>query len=35
VQAFTDAGFALEHFEEPEDRGYPYKVALRWRNGTG
>jgi SAM-dependent methyltransferase len=35
VQAFTDAGFALEHFEEPEDREYPYKLALRWRNGSG
>jgi SAM-dependent methyltransferase len=29
IQAFLDADFALERFEEPEDREYPYMVALR------
>jgi SAM-dependent methyltransferase len=31
LQAFTDAELRLEWFEEPEDRAYPYIVALRWR----
>jgi len=31
VQAFLDAGFQLERFEEPEQRLYPYMIALRWR----
>ena len=31
LQAFLDAGFALERFEELEDREYPYMVALRCR----
>jgi ubiquinone/menaquinone biosynthesis C-methylase UbiE len=31
VQAFLDAGLALEKFEEPEGREYPYVVALRMR----
>jgi SAM-dependent methyltransferase len=31
LQTFVDAGFRLEHFEEPEQREYPYMVALRWR----
>lgn len=31
LQSFLDAGFALERFEEPGDREYPYSVALRWR----
>lgn len=31
VQAFLDAGFALERFEELENREYPYMVALGCR----
>jgi SAM-dependent methyltransferase len=31
LQAFLDAGFALERFEELENREYPYMVALRCR----
>jgi ubiquinone/menaquinone biosynthesis C-methylase UbiE len=31
IQVFLDAGFALEQFEEPEGREYPYIVALRAR----
>lgn len=31
VQAFLDAGLALERFEEPEGRDYPHIVALRAR----
>lgn len=31
VQSFLDAGFAVEQFEEPGDREYPYTVALRCR----
>ena len=31
LTAFIGAGFRLEWFEEPEDRAYPYIVALRWR----
>ena len=31
LQAFLDAGFALERFEEPEERDYPYMLALRCR----
>jgi hypothetical protein len=31
LQAFLDAGFALERFEELENREYPYIVALRCR----
>jgi SAM-dependent methyltransferase len=30
-QSFLDAGFSIEHFEEPGDREYPYTVALRCR----
>ena len=31
LQAFLDAGFVLDHFEEqPADREYPYIVATRW-----
>ena len=30
-QAFLEAGFVLEHVEEPGDREYPYTVALRCR----
>jgi SAM-dependent methyltransferase len=33
VQAFLDAGFALERFEEPGTRPYPGIVALRCRRG--
>jgi SAM-dependent methyltransferase len=31
LQAFVDAGFRLERIEEPEERDYPYMLALRWR----
>jgi ubiquinone/menaquinone biosynthesis C-methylase UbiE len=31
VQAFLDAGFRLERFEEPHGREYPHLVALRAR----
>lgn len=31
LHAFLDAGFAFEHFEEPEGRDYPYILALRAR----
>jgi SAM-dependent methyltransferase len=31
LQAFLDAGFALERFEEPETREYPHMLALAWR----
>ena len=32
IQAFVDAGLALEHFEEDElGREYPYMLASRWR----
>jgi SAM-dependent methyltransferase len=31
VQAFLDAGFTIERFEEPEGRDYPHIVALRAR----
>jgi SAM-dependent methyltransferase len=31
LSAFLDAGLALERFEEPEGRDYPYIVALRAR----
>lgn len=31
MQAFLEAGFRLEHFEEPGGREYPYLVALRCR----
>jgi ubiquinone/menaquinone biosynthesis C-methylase UbiE len=31
LQAFLDAGFRLERFEEPEGREYPHVVALRAR----
>jgi hypothetical protein len=31
LTTFLDAGFSLEHFEEPGDREYPYQLALRWR----
>jgi hypothetical protein len=32
LKAFLDAGFALEHLEEPGDREYPHLLALRLRN---
>jgi SAM-dependent methyltransferase len=31
LQAFLDAGFSLERFEELENREYPFAVALRCR----
>jgi SAM-dependent methyltransferase len=31
VHAFLDAGFRLEHLEEPGDRECPYVLALQWR----
>jgi ubiquinone/menaquinone biosynthesis C-methylase UbiE len=31
LHAILDAGFAIERFEEPGDREYPYAVALRAR----
>ena len=31
VQAFLDAGLTLEHFEELENRPYPFTIAMRWR----
>jgi len=31
LQAFLDAGFALERVEEPEEREYPHMLALAWR----
>jgi SAM-dependent methyltransferase len=31
LQAFLDAGFPLEQIEEPEEREYPFSLALRWR----
>jgi SAM-dependent methyltransferase len=31
LSAFVDAGFALEHVEEPGDREYPHLLALCWR----
>jgi SAM-dependent methyltransferase len=31
IHAFIDAGFSLEHLEEPGGREYPYTVAMRWR----
>ncbi len=31
LQAFLDAGFVFERFEEPEGRDYPHVVALRAR----
>jgi SAM-dependent methyltransferase len=31
VQAFLDAGFVLERFEEPGEREYPVPIALRAR----
>lgn len=31
IQAFLEAGFRLEQFEEPGGREYPYMVALRCR----
>ena len=31
MQAFLDAGFRLDHFEELPDSEYPYMVATRWR----
>jgi ubiquinone/menaquinone biosynthesis C-methylase UbiE len=31
LQAFIDAGLQLERIEEPEEREYPYSLALRWR----
>jgi SAM-dependent methyltransferase len=31
LQAFVDSGFRLERVEEPEERDFPYMLALRWR----
>jgi len=31
LQTFLDAGFGLEHVEEPEGREYAYSLAMRWR----
>ena len=31
LQTFLDAGLRLERIEEPEEREYPFFVALRWR----
>lgn len=31
VQAFLQAGFVVERFEEPGEREYPYRLAMRWR----
>ena len=31
LQTFLDAGFRLERIEEPEEREYPFILALRWR----
>jgi SAM-dependent methyltransferase len=31
LQSFLDAGFALEHVEEPGERDYPTAIALRCR----
>lgn len=31
LQTFCDAGFRIEHFEESQEREYPYMVALRCR----
>jgi ubiquinone/menaquinone biosynthesis C-methylase UbiE len=31
VQAFLDARLTLEHFEELENRPYPFTIAMRWR----
>jgi SAM-dependent methyltransferase len=31
VRSFLEAGLTLEHFEELDDRPYPFTIALRWR----
>jgi ubiquinone/menaquinone biosynthesis C-methylase UbiE len=31
LQTFVDAGLGLERIEEPEEREYPFGLALRWR----
>jgi SAM-dependent methyltransferase len=31
LQTFLDAGLRLERIEEPEEREYPFALALRWR----
>ena len=31
LQTFAERGFRLERIEEPEERDYPYLLALRWR----
>ena len=31
LQRFLDAGLRLERIEEPEEREYPFCLALRWR----
>lgn len=31
LQTFLDAGLSLEQVEEPEEREYPFGLALRWR----
>jgi SAM-dependent methyltransferase len=31
LQTFVDAGLRLERIEEPDEREYPFGLALRWR----
>ena len=31
LQTFLESGLRLERIEEPEEREYPYALALRWR----
>jgi SAM-dependent methyltransferase len=31
LRCFIEAGLTLEHFEEVENRPYPFMIALRWR----
>ena len=31
LQTFLDAGLGLELIEEPDEREYPFGLALRWR----
>lgn len=31
LQSFVDAGFRLEHVEEPGEQDYPTAIAFRWR----
>jgi SAM-dependent methyltransferase len=34
LRCFIDAGLTLEHFEEIENRPYPFMIALRWRRSA-